>query len=198
MIRIPPLRHALRAGLLLTGLAVVVPCAHGRDIEVPVETQVQAFGGIWGYDRAHEDRLAGGLVIGVVYQSQVRASLLASEAFADHRSVLEAAFGDVRIVAIDYTGPLDLADRIRGERVDIVYVAPLRAVAVDAIPEVTRTLGVLSTTGVPEYVELGLAMGIELSDGSAGIVINRDAATAEGAHLRSQLLKLARLVGGAP
>ena len=137
-------------------------------------------------------------MIGVVYQSQLRTSVRASDAFAGQIDRLRTAFGDVRIVPIEYAGPLDLADRIRADSVDILYVAPLRAVPVEEIPEVTRTLGVLSTTGVPEYVEAGLSIGIELSDGSAGIVINRDAAAAEGANLRSQLLKWARLVGGAP
>ena len=48
---------------------------------------------------------------------------------------------------------------------------------------------------MPEYVEEGIAVGIGLRNMRPLILINLEAARAEGAAFSSQLLSLARIVG---
>jgi hypothetical protein len=49
-------------------------------------------------------------------------------------------------------------------------------------------------TGVPEYVERGLAIGVGVKGERPEIVINLDASRAEGAELNAQVLRIARIV----
>ena len=50
-------------------------------------------------------------------------------------------------------------------------------------------------TGVPEYVDQGLAVGIGIRRDRPLIIVNLEQARAEGAAFSSQLLALARIVG---
>ena len=85
------------------------------------------------------------------------------------------------------------------EGIDVFYVAPLRAIEVRKIAEISRLNGIKTITGVPEYVSDGLGVGIGLLKQRPLIIINLKAARAEGSEFRSQLLKLSRVIedGGA-
>ncbi len=74
-------------------------------------------------------------------------------------------------------------------------MAPLRAVGIDAITEVTRLLNVVTCTGVPEYVSEGLAFGLSILGEHPFIVVNLHASREEGARFSSELLKLSHVVG---
>ena len=63
------------------------------------------------------------------------------------------------------------------------------------IATITRRRGIRSITGVPEYVEPGIAVGIGLRNNRPLIIINFLGAQAEGASFSSKLLSLARIVG---
>ncbi len=188
-----------RWGLIGAGLlpAIGAPAA-AQDALIPVDLQVSLFARIWTFDRSHHARLSDDLVIGVLYQSQVRWSMLTKEAFVTAASSFQAGEHAVRIVEIDYRDPAGLREAMLRERIDIVYVAPLRAVNVRDIATVTRSLGALTCTGVPAYVSGGLLVGLELRDGRPAILVNREASQREGAVFSSELLKLARLVEAGP
>ncbi|MCK4591646.1 MAG: YfiR family protein, partial [Candidatus Latescibacteria bacterium] len=78
--------------------------------------------------------------------------------------------------------------------IDILYVAPLRALGVKTITGVSRAKRILTLTGVPDYVESGLAVGIGIKGEKPRVIINSPAAKAEGADFSSQLLKLAKVI----
>jgi hypothetical protein len=73
-------------------------------------------------------------------------------------------------------------------------VTPLRAADLRLLMAAARTSRITTVTGVPEYVETGLAIGIGVKGERPEIVINLTASRAEGADLDAQLLKLARIV----
>ena len=79
--------------------------------------------------------------------------------------------------------------------VRVLYVSPLRAVHVEDVTAVTRAAQITTFTGVPRYVETGMAIGVDLKREHPEIVINLAASRAEGADLAAHLLKLARVVG---
>ena len=50
-------------------------------------------------------------------------------------------------------------------------------------------------TGVPEYVDQGVAVGVGIRKDRPLIIVNLEQARAEGSVFSSQLLALARIVG---
>lgn len=73
----------------------------------------------------------------------------------------------------------------------VVYVTPVGSGSIEPIVQWTRRHRLLSFTSVAEYVERGLAVGVE-SKGK--IIVNRTACRAVGAEFSSRLLRVARVI----
>ena len=169
--------------------------SRGQEMPVPVETQVALFAKILTFDRNLKAGPDNEIVIGVVFQKRYRRSLNTKDEFMRAISSIEEV-GDFRFrcVPIDIGDRVDLADTISAGGIDVLYIAPLRAMEIDTITSVSRAQRVTTLTGVPDYVESGLAVGIGIKGEKPRIIINWPAAKAEGASFRSQLLKLASVI----
>jgi hypothetical protein len=199
-------RHAVSSrvtSLLFAGLvALSAGRAAAQDTPVPVDVQVRIMVKILNFDRKLSERLNGRLTVGVLYQGRYRTS--ANVGGEVCRTLLElprATLGSletlqISCVPIDLDETPDLAAALRRERVQVLYVSPLRAFRLEDVAAVSRAGGITTLTGVPRYVETGLAIGVDMKGDRPEIVINLAASRAEGADLNAQLLKLARLVGG--
>jgi hypothetical protein len=164
---------------------------------VPATMQASLFAKILTFDRNLKARAGKELKIGVLYQKKVRSSLEAHEEF------LRAMCGDpserieglpVSCVAIEWTNAPEVEATVVRNGIRVLYVAPLRAVAVEEIVAISRARKITTLTGVPEFVEKGIALGLALRAERPLILVHLAAARAEGADLNSQLLKLARVL----
>lgn len=100
----------------------------------------------------------------------------------------------LRVVSINWSSDVPIAALLAREKIDILYVAPLRSVSIADISATAQSLGIRTWSSVPAYVVKGLALGVGIRDDRPLILVNRTAARAEGADFSSQLLKLARVV----
>jgi hypothetical protein len=195
----------LRPRSLLVVLALaagVCRAAGAQEMEVPVNLQIPLLYKILTFDRKLGERVAGDdIMIAIIYQEGFRASVNV------RNEVKEAALriGETSILGhpvnwvwLELAAVPDLESAFLKYRVDVIYVAPLRGVGLDRITAATRGKRVTSFTGVPEFVNRGIAVGIGLQRERAQIIINLAAARAEGAEFGSQLLNLARLIGNEP
>jgi len=169
----------------------------GQEMPVPVQVQVPLFAKVLSFDRNLEERAGPELVIGVLYQGRYRQSLLAKETIAaalredDVKTILHM---NVRVVEINIEGDQNLRSTIAAAGVRLLYLTPLRAVDIEAICTISREMKITSFTGVPDYVDEGVALGIGVSDERPQIVINLPAALDEGADFSSQLLRVAKVI----
>jgi hypothetical protein len=168
-----------------------------QEMSVPIDLQVSVLRRVWSYDRAQERRLGDGFVVGVVFDRRRASSRRAREDFetALRGQVAVDTPSLPRLVSLDMAPGPALFEALVREGVDVVYVAPLPGADLAALAAVTRRAGVLSCTGVPGYVAEGLSVGVSGTGDGAGILVNLQAARAEGADFRSQLLRRVTLVG---
>jgi hypothetical protein len=189
----------LRSRLVVLGLvACFCRSAVAQEMDVPVDVQVPLLYKILSFDRNLGERAAGDdIVIAIIYQEAYRASVNV------RNEVKKAALriGETKILGhlvnwvwLELAEVPDLESAFLKYGVDVLYVTPLRGVGLDRITAATRGKRVTSFTGVPEFVNRGLAVGIALQKERPLIVINLAAARAEGAEFGSQLLNLARVV----
>lgn len=181
------------------GFALVGAPARAQEMPAPVDRQVVLLTRILQFDRALQERVGDEVVVALVYQGRFRASLVARDQVANLLGGQRVGRRTVRVVPVELVAGRSLAEDLVASGAWVVYVAPLRATDVAEIAAVTRALGILTSSGVPEYVSEGLAVGISLRGDRPEIVINLEAALAEGARFSSELLKLSRVVrtGGA-
>lgn len=184
--------------LAATGMGGFVVEDDPQEMPAPVETQIRLLPGILQFDRRFPDGFGDEVVVGVLHQSRFRVSFDAmTEAVAAlERQQTGGLPGGLalRVVTLDLDGSVSLPHALADGKIDVLYVTPLRGADIEALSRLCRAAGVLSFTGVPEFVSRGLAVGIGSRRGRPQILINRAAAEAEGAFFSSELLKLARIV----
>lgn len=187
------LRHLLTTSIFLL---LFFSSSAAQRMAVPVEIQVPLFSKILTFVRNLETRVGEEIVLGIVFQSRFRTSLNAKVRFEDVMSlagIRTIKNLPVRLVSIDiYETELDKA--LEENLVDIVYLTPLRAVDVKEIGRVCSNRKVLSMTGVPEYCSSGAIIGIASKGGKPEIIINLRKAEENSIELRSQLLKIAKII----
>jgi hypothetical protein len=188
-------RAAFLAGAALLGIAGV--CA-AQDVALPVNVHLPILLKILTFDRHLPAKLEGEFVLGVVYQDRFRSSADAADGAMATLAHLPDAFLDgfpIRTVPIDLDNQPDLATVVAQNHLTALYVAPLRTARLDDIIHVSETAAISTLTGVPQYVEEGLAIGIDNVGNHPSIVVNVAEARREGADLSAQVLKLARVLG---
>jgi hypothetical protein len=170
--------------------------AHSQEMPVPIPSQVSIILRVLAFDRAFETNVPEEIVVGVVYQDGLRDSYTAMRAVT--AAIDEQAVGPhgqtLRAVPLAFQGAASLSRTIVEDGIDLLYVAPLRAVALDDLLEASRSAGILTATGIPDLVEDGIVIGIGSRAGKPRIMINLDAAKALGAEFGSELLKLSQIV----
>lgn len=177
-------------------LAVAVAVAAAPPMPVPAPTQIALLLKVLTADRNLAAGDPAGLAIGIVYQRAVPASREAA------KQIVAAIEGEnrtregtpVRYGLVDVSDPSALGPTVAKLRPDVLYVAPLEGLGVAPISALSRAGKIRTATGVPAFVESGLALGFEQAPSGVRILINREASRAEGADFSSKVLKLARRV----
>jgi hypothetical protein len=167
-----------------------------QEMPVPMSLQAALFSKVLPFDRNLRRHAQGRIIIGLVYQSRFKMSVDARQEFIDAMASLPGEkIGDMpfEVVEIDIN-KVDLENSVLLDSVDVLYVAPLRAVGVEQITTVSRTRNILTLTGIPEYVQEGISVGIGTKAGKPQVLINLRSARLEHADFSSQLLKISRIV----
>ena len=177
-------------------LVVLADPVIAQDMPVPLNVQVPLLSKIVFYDRTFLERKCSNIVIGIVFQSGYRASFATKERLTSLIDKFGPSIGTLplRYVCIDVDGDQGWSDNPDIDKVDMLYISPLRAMSLDKILQTSTRRRLLTFSGVPDYVASGVAVGFGVRDDKPLIVINLPAAKAEGADFSSQLLRVAEVI----
>jgi hypothetical protein len=182
------------------GLAAVClaspTAASAQEMALPIEAQWHLYDNILAYDRGFASRTDDGLVVGILYQSRFRVSLNAHDDLLrmGDEGPLRLGGHEVRFVSIEVTTQTEVSLRLDQEGVDVVYITPLRASDPRGLAQLAAEHGIVSLTGVREYVTQGVAVGLGLRGGRPEILVNLTSCRAQGMELTAQLLHLATVI----
>jgi hypothetical protein len=194
------MRRFVRRSLLLgvMSLFLAARSVQGQEMEAPAEVQIPLLYKILTFDRRLGERAPGDdIVIAVVFQGGYRASILARDQAVDAIKRMGASTisgHPVHWVTIRLDDAEALRISLTRVRVDVIYVTPLRGIELALITTAARAGGLTTFTGVPLYVELGLALGVGIARERPQILVNLVAARAEGSDFTSQLLRVSKVV----
>jgi hypothetical protein len=169
--------------------------AAAEAMPVPVSLQLPLILKILTYDRNLASRAQGELRIGIVVApgetGAARAEIADGfQALAD-RTVKGLR---LRIVTLEYGSESQLEGALRSGQVAVLYVAPGNAGHLDAIVRLARAQRIVTTTGVPGYVPLGIAVGIGVQQDRPQILINLAASRSGGSDFDASLLRIVKIV----
>jgi len=172
--------------------------AQAQKMAAPAEIQVPLLFKILTFDRRLATRPPGDvMVIAVVFQTGYRASLVARNQIVDALKAMEDSTisgHPVRWVAVEWIDEEQVRLALIRERTDVVYVTPLRGVELHPLVRTARAAGMTTFTGVPLYVEQGVALSIGIVRERPQIIVNLAATRAEGSDFTSQLLRLCKVI----
>ena len=172
--------------------------AQAQKMAAPAEVQVPLLFKILTFDRRLATRPPGDvLVIAVVFQTGYRASLVARNQVVDALKAMQDSTisgHPVRWVAVEWIDEAQVRLALIRERTDVVYVTPLRGVELHPLIRTARAAGMTTFTGVPLYVEQGVALSIGIVRERPQIIVNLAATRAEGSDFTSQLLRVCKVV----
>lgn len=190
-----PVKCGIVAVLVISGLVAAARPLVAQDMDVPVQVHVPILLKVISFDRQLRSRSAREVVVGVVMQGRNRASAVAgaaaAEIFATPGTTVDGL--PVRVVVVDLDHQ-SIRQVLAQSSLTHLYVSPLRAIDISDLASRARAAGIVTMTGIPEYLERGLSVGVGLRGGRPRILVNVGASRAAGAEFSAELLKLADLV----
>ena len=177
---------------LLKLLPIVLLCgsaAAASMMPVPVTVQLPLFTKIWKLDRAFP--MSGEIVVAILYQESHGPSAIVK---SQVETWIASSGQRIRSIAVAIDQAESIPVAIASVNADIFYIAPLRGADVAEIARLARARHIRTITGVPEYVDAGVSVAVDVRNDRPLIVINVASSRAEGSSFPAQLLQLARLV----
>ena len=187
-------------GWVATVLAALlsVPAAGTEPMPFKPDVQITLLLKILTYDRSFSVKAKSGVKIGVVYVAsdpesvQVKDEILKTLQLVADRTIKNVP---ITAVALEYKDPKALAAAVRSGGINVFYIAPGNADSLTELLRMSHTRGITTATGVPEYVQRGVAIGIGIkADKKPDILINLPSSRQEGSEFDASLLRIATVV----
>ena len=183
---------AVLASLLSTSAAGTEPMPFPPDVQITLLLKILT------YDRSFSVKAKSGVMIGVVFVASDAESVKAKDDIIKTlQLVADRTIKNVPIkaVALEYTNPKSLAETVRTQGINVFYIAPGNANTLNELLRMSHTRGITTATGVPEYVQRGVAIGIgKKADQKPDILINLPSSRQEGSEFDASLLRIATVV----
>ena len=165
---------------------------------IPPDVQITLLLKVLTYDRNFATKARTGVSIGVVYvptdpdSVRVKDEILKTLSRVGGRTIKNLP---IRYTALEFRDPASLEKLVRANRINVFYVAPGNGAGLEALVKMSKTFAITSLTGVPEFVQRGVAIGIGMKpDNKPDIIINLRASREEGSDLDASLLRIARVL----
>jgi len=176
---------------ILTRPAAAESMALSADIQVPLLLRILA------YDRRFEAKAGSDLVIGIIHDPADKDSARAADEIS---STLYKWRGKpvkklpIKYFLIEYTKPADLEAFVKAKGINMLYVTPGISRALPDIIKLSQSRHLTTTTGVPDYVRKGVAVGIGERQNRPQILVNLCSTKSEGSEFDASLLRIATVV----
>jgi len=168
-----------------------------QEMPVPVNLQLPLFTKILTFDKNLAPHGNDSLRIAIVYQKLYRYSDNTQQEFLNVVEMLELRqIKGIPVVFMSYDlqTTIELRKYFSEQKIDIIYIAPLRAAPVSEITEISRDLNILSLSGVTDYMKQGVSVGLDIKGDKPEILINQTNSKQESADFSSRLLNLVKII----
>lgn len=182
---------------LFVSIILIANTSIAQRIKVPVDVQFKVIPKIISLNKSFSFNSGEtDLNIAVLYSSQQRNSKQVYEDINnylnDNGIVVKGKL--TKILSLDISLNNNLEDYLRENKINVLYITPLRGLDVTKITSICKTANVLSISGVVEYLESDVSVILNIDDNKLQILINQKSAKREGADFSSRLLRIAKII----
>ena len=184
--------------LFHTGLLCILLSAlsSAQTMPVPINVQFPLLIKVLSFERTLIGKAGNEIVIGILYYRKNKSSNDVHEEILDLVRSAKPKIGSstVRCVPIEMNEGMDLSTQLNRYQIQALYITPMRAIDVESIASTCQSNHILSMTGVIDYLDSGIALGVGIHQDKPQIIVNLSEAKAEGADFSSKLLRLAKII----
>ena len=178
-------------------LLLLINTSIAQRVKVPVDVQLKVIPKIISLNKTFSiENKDNPLKIAVLYSSQQRNS---KQVFEDIEKNLKERGILVKgvlaeVSSFDISVNANIGEYLRENRINVLYITPLRGLDVSKITGVCKTENVLTISGVVEYIVSNVSVVLDIEDNKLQILINQKSAKSEGADFSSRLLRIAKII----
>ena len=168
-----------------------------ESVPVPADLQVPLLLKVLTFDRNFTKRGWTALHIGIVFvgsdpaSSKVRSDIIEVFKTSSDKTLRNLP---IEFTAVEYTSDRQIEDAIKASQFNLLYIAPGNARNLTKLVQVSQSRQILTTTGVPDYVQRGVAVGIGVRQDRPEILINLLSSKSAGSEFDASLLRVARVI----
>ena len=164
-----------------------------------VDLQMETFFTVLPYDRNLNKRGWSAIHIGIVFVGSDPASSKVRTDIVDYLkriSGTQLGKGKLPIMytAVEYTSDAQIEGAVKAGQFNVLYIAPGNARNLSTLVQVSHGQRIITVTGVQEYVQRGVAVGIGVRQDKLDILINLPSSRSAGIEFDASLLNLRALV----
>ena len=178
-------------------LLFAVPAA-AQTMPIPVDLQLTLLLKVISFDRSFQYKARSAIIIGVVYLPGDATSVKAKDDMVANLQRLERTTIKtlpIKYVVLEFRDVPTLDKAVKAGKVNVLYVAPGLGDQLPHLVKMARSYAITTATGVPEFVQRGIAVGIGMkADKKAEVLINLSSSRSEGSDFDAVLLRLATVV----
>jgi uncharacterized protein DUF4154 len=191
------MRRLARTATALALATLMSAPLSAESMPAPTDLQVPLILKVLTYDRELLQKVKSELTIGIVYFPSDPTSIQAKDDVLrilqqlSDKTVRKVA---IRSVAVEYKSPADLLSAVSANHINVFYVTPGNAPHLDRVLQVSQSQRITTVTGVPDYVQKGVAVGIGVRQDKPQILINLASVKSEGSEFDASLLRIATVI----
>ncbi len=134
--------------------------------------------------------------ISILYSKEQRNSAQVFESFTKAANEFGIGIKDkeATVLPFDISSKSNFRVFVKSNNIKLLYITPLRGINISEITKICKEEGVLTITGVEEYIADQVSVVLSLEDNKLQIMINQKSSKQEGADFSSRLLRIAKLI----
>ena len=183
-------------GLLL--LALLPLTLWAEEVPVPAPLQVKLLLKALTFDRNFSQKISTTVLIGIVYDPKNPAANQAQRDITRILDQLTIKKLPIKYVRLHYRGEATFGQLAKQHNIHVFYVMPGNADYLQELLRVSQMHQISTVTGVPAYVEQGVAVGVDVQRNRSKlrprILINLPASKSQGSAYEARLLKMATVL----
>lgn len=183
----------VRVGLFCIILLTV---SSAQTMPVPINVHFPMLIKVLLFERALITKAGDEIIIGILYYKRNKSSNDSQKEILNliHASKLKIGNSTIRCIPIEMNESTDLVTQLTRFHIHVLYITPIRAIDIEVISQTCQSKHIISMTGVTDYLESGIALGVGTRGEKPQIIVNLSEAKAEGADFSSKLLNLAKII----
>ncbi len=175
---------------------IALNLSYAQHIKVPMDLQIKIIPKILSLDKNFKERIKENYNFGIVYSSKQRNSVQTKDYFINSLTTKNMVVKKSKVnpVLIDLAQITNIKKFFIDNRIDVIYITPIRGVDISVITEICKEEKILSLSGVLDFMANDISVSFDVQGKKIQIIINNKAAIKEGTKFSSRLLRIAKLI----